>query len=509
MRWPLGLAVFSLAAIAQPDFLIVNARIVDGTGSPWWYGSVSVAGDSIAAIGPNVNRPAAQVVDAHGLVLAPGFIDTHSHALDGLEKQPAAENILRQGVTTIIEGPDGRSPLPLAPFLTKIAALPPGVNFGLMAGHGTIRSQVMGTENRPAQPEELQRMKELMAQAMRDGAFGLSTGLFYVPGNYAPTEEVIELARIAGQMGGIHTSHIRDEAEHIIDSVNETIRIGSEGHLPTQVTHHKVIGEIHWGRTRETLDLVEQARRRGVDVTLDVYPYPASGTSLTAWLPPWAVAGGRDALKERLSVPATRDRILAEYTEVVKLRGGAEKVQLTNCPAGATLAEAVRKRNLEVNAASAAQTALDIVLAGGCTVISHSLSEEDIERVLRSPYSMVASDGGIAMRHPRSYGTFARVLALYVREKRLLTLEEAIRKMTSFPATRFRIYDRGILRPGMKADLVLFHPARIQDQATYSEPRQLATGVDSVWVNGRPAIREGRLAAERYGRILYGPAHQP
>ncbi|MBI4890732.1 MAG: amidohydrolase family protein, partial [Acidobacteria bacterium] len=274
----LALLVAVSGQTRQPeyDFLIRGAHILDGAGSPWFLGDVAIAGGRIAAVGFLPDAKAREVIDAGGLTLAPGFIDTHSHGRAGIQVYPAAENLIRQGVTTIIEGPDGSSPLPLRPFLDDLSRKSIGVNFGMLAGHGSIRSKVMGSENRHASPAEIEQMKALMKQAMLDGAFGLSTGLFYVPGNYAATEEVIEIARVAGAFGGLHTSHMRDEAARVIDSVKETIRIGEEGHLPTQVTHHKIIGKANWGRSRETLLLVEQARARGVDASIDAYPYTAS-----------------------------------------------------------------------------------------------------------------------------------------------------------------------------------------------------------------------------------------
>ena len=257
---------------AQYDVLITNARIVDGTGDPSFYGSVAIRGDAIAAIGNLPGATAATVVDARGLVAAPGFIDLHSHGRRGIQQVPTAENYLREGVTSIIEGPDGSSPLPISKFLADTGKIGISINFGACVGQGSIRSEVMGLVNRKATPEEIEKMKAIAAQAMRDGAFGLSTGLFYVPGNFTPTEEVIDIAKVVGRMGGFHVSHMRDEAAGVLDSVRETIRIGEEGGLPTQITHHKIIGQPNWGRSVETLRLVEEARRRGVDVTIDQYP---------------------------------------------------------------------------------------------------------------------------------------------------------------------------------------------------------------------------------------------
>ena len=505
---------------SQPryDVVLRSARIVDGTGSPWFLGDVAVTGDTIAAVGKLPPHTAALTLDVSGLTLAPGFVDTHSHSRGAVLEVPSAENLVRQGVTTAMEGPDGSSPVPLAPFLAKLARTPLGINFGSMVGHGSIRAAVMGSQNRAANDAELSRMRELAEQAMREGAFGLSTGLFYVPGNYAPTEEVIALGRAVAPFGGIHTSHMRDEAAAILDAVRETIRIGEEGGLPTQITHHKIIGGPNWGRSVETLRLVEEARARGVDVTIDQYPYTASSTGLTALFPQWAQAGGAKALHERLDAPETRARIKTYIVE--KLRtdrgaGDAKNVQIASCSwdkslAGKNLAGLTAARGVAVTFDSAAETAMEMVKKGSCSAIYHAINEQDLERILRYPHTMVASDGGVVMPgegvpHPRNYGTFPRILARYVRERHTLTLEDAVRKMTSLPAGRFRIFDRGIVRPGMKADLVVFDPARVRDTAEFGKPHQMAEGFVHVLVNGKPVLRDGKLTAERPGRVLYGP----
>ncbi|MBI5083268.1 MAG: D-aminoacylase, partial [Acidobacteria bacterium] len=504
------------------DVLIRNAHILDGAGNPWFSSDVAIQGDRIVAVGRLDPLSAATVVDAAGLTLAPGFIDTHSHGIRGIQETPSAENQIRQGVTTIIEGPDGSSPIPLRPFLDKLGESRIGVNFGILAGHGSIRQKVMGSENRRATSDELERMKELTRQAMLDGAFGLSTGLFYVPGNYAPTEEVIELAKVAGSMGGLHTSHMRDEAAGVVDSVKETIRIGEEGHLPTQVTHHKVIGKANWGRSVETLRLVETARARGVDATIDAYPYTASSTGTGALFPQWAMAGGSKALAERLAAPESRAKIKAEIVNrIVNDRGAGDpkNVVMASCGfdralAGKSLADITRERGKEASFENAAETAIEIQLKGGCSAIYHAISEEDVERILRYPYTMIASDGGIPafgrdVPHPRNYGTFARVLGRYVRERKVLTLEEAVRKMTGLPAQRFGLQDRGLIRPGMKADLVLFDPATIADKSDFATPHQYAVGVHSVWVNGIRTLAGGAMTGQRGGKPLLGPACKP
>jgi len=376
---------------------------------------------------------------------------------------------------------------------------------------------VMGTENRHATEPEIEKMRGLIEQAMRDGAFGLSTGLFYVPGNYGTTEEVIELAKVAGRYGGMHISHMRDEAADILKSVNETIRIGEEGHLPTQVSHHKIIGKPNWGASKDTLKAVEDARKRGVDVAIDQYPYTASSTGLAALFPQWSQAGGAAAMKERLNAPESRARIKAVIQERILIdRGGGDpkNVELASCRfdpslAGKNLAEVTAARGVPVTVENAAETAIELQLKGGCSAIFHAISEPDVERIMASPYTMIASDGGVigpqdGVPHPRNYGTFARVLGRYVRERHAIGLEEAVRKMSALPAQRLKMYDRGLLRPGMFADIVVFDPDTVADKADFGNPHQMSVGFTNVIVNGKAVIVDGKLTAERSGRILYG-----
>jgi dihydroorotase/N-acyl-D-amino-acid deacylase len=516
--------ICAAAAGAQDyDLLIRNARVVDGAGAPWWRGDVAVRGDTIVGVAPRVDGSARRVIEAGGQVVAPGFIDLHTHARRGIFATPGAENYVRQGVTTLVEGPDGSSPLPLGAFLARIEALPPGVNFASFVGHGSVREAVVGRADRTPVAAELARMQELVRQAMREGALGLSTGLFYVPGSFARTEEVTALARVAGELGGIHVSHMRDEAAGILDSVRETIAIGEDGRLPTQLTHHKMIGRAAWGRSAESLRLVEDARARGVDVTIDAYPYTASSTALqAALLPAWALEGGAEKLGARLSDPALRARILEVVEDKIRNeRGGGDprNIAIAACGfdrslEGKSLAELLTGRGREATVANAAELALEIVERGGASGIFHAISEADVERILASPFTMVASDGeipgfGQGAPHPRSYGTFARVLGAYVRDKRLLSLEEAIRKMTSLPAARLGFADRGLLRPGMKADLVVLDPATVRDRASFEQPHQYAEGVSLVVVNGEVVFDGERMTGTRPGRVLRGTAFAP
>ena len=505
---------------SEYDLVLRNARVVDGTGAPWFRADVALNGDTIAAVGPSLPGTGRREIDVGGQVVAPGFIDLHTHARRGILEVPTADNYILQGVTTLFEGQDGDSPLPIHELLTRVAALPPAVNFATFVGHGSVREAVLGREDRLPTAEELARMIAVVEESMRDGAFGLSTGLFYVPGAFARTGEVVELARAAGRLGGIHISHMRDEAAGVLESVAETIAIGERGGLPTQITHHKIIGKAGWGRSTETLRLVEAARARGVDVTIDQYPYTASSTSFSAALfPSWALEGGRERMSERLSDPTSRARIRDKVIGKIRNEwggGDASRLQVAACPHdssldGKDLAEILRERGKEPTVEEAADLAIEIVEDGGAIGIFHAIDEEDVERILASPFTMVASDGEIPIfgqgaPHPRSYGAFVRVLGVYVRERGVLSLEDAVRKMTSLPAARVGLLDRGIVRPGMKADLAVFDPATVRDHATFAEPHAYAEGVAYVLVNGILVVDEGRLSGLRPGRVLRGVA---
>ncbi|MGH9346374.1 MAG: N-acyl-D-amino-acid deacylase family protein, partial [Vicinamibacterales bacterium] len=502
------------------DLILRGGRIVDGTGSPWYRADVALRGDTIARIAPSIAGPAGRVIELEGLVVAPGFIDIHTHARRGIFEVPTAENYLRQGVTTLIEGPDGGSPIPLGSFLQKVAGTPISPNFASFIGQGSVRSAVMGQVDRAAAPEELERMRALVRQGMEEGAFGLSSGLFYVPGAFTPTAEVVELARIAGQMGGIYISHMRDEAKGVLESVKETLAIGEQGGLPAQVTHHKIVGKKYWGRSVETLRLIDEARARGVDATIDQYPYTASSTGIgSALLPKWAQEGGGEATVTRLKDPALRAKIKAETAAIIRdERGGGDprNVVVARCDwdpslSGMHLGDITARRGLPVTIENAADTALWIVEQGGAQGIFHAINEEDLQRILVHPATMIGSDGEIPIfgknhPHPRSYGTFARVLGVYVREKKLLRLEAAVRKMSAFPAQRLGLADRGVLRQGLKADIAVFDPARVRDTATFEKPHSYADGVTHVLVNGAVVFENGATTAARPGRVLYGPA---
>ena len=514
--WFLPLLCPLAAQNPEYDIWISGGQILDGTGNPWYIGDVGIKGDSIAYAGPRRTATARQTLDARGKTVTPGFIDTHSHGRRGVFEVPSAENQIRQGVTTIIEGPDGSSPLPVGEYLTRFSKVPATTNFGLMVGQGTVRERVVGLQDRKATAEEIEKMRELVRQAMREGAFGLSTGLFYVPGAFTPTEEVIELAKVAGEMGGIYTSHMRDEAAKIVDSVRELIRIGEEGRIPAQITHHKVMSGRNWGKAVETLQLVEDARRRGVDISIDQYPYTASSTGLAALVPKWALESGQKAFRERAASPEARVRMKVDIVRNLREDRGSgdlKNVVFASCAGDRTLSgKSLRDLTGSDDFEKAAEHVVRLQELGGCSCIYHAISEEDVERIMRYPGTMIASDGGIPIfgddvPHPRNYGTFARVLGRYVRERKIITLEDAIRRMTSLPAMRFRIPDRGLLRVGMKADVAVFDAAAVIDKSEFGKPHQYAEGFVHVVVNGTPVLVDGKMLPARPGRALYGPGY--
>jgi N-acyl-D-amino-acid deacylase len=525
----LSAGVTNLATAQSPafDIVIQGGRVVDGTGSPWFMADVGIRGDTIVAVSHHLDVAGAKTLDARGSVVAPGFIDVHSHselssAGPGIVAVPLAENNIRQGVTTVFANPDGRGEVPMRPFLDRVANARPTINVGSFIGHGSVRAKVIGLSKRPATATEMDQMRELVRTGMLDGAFGLSTGLFYAPASYAPLDEIVSLARVIARYGGIHQSHMRDEAAGILDAVRETIAIGENGGLPTQISHHKIVGKSNWGKSVETLRLVDEARARGVDVTIDQYPYTASSTTIIrGLLPQWAQEGGQERLIERLRDSEIGKRVRAEIAKALEAeRGGGDpdNVVLASCAwdkgfAGKSLGQVLRDRRRPVTIQQATALVIEIVQNGDCVAVYHAIGEEDLMRILKHPATMIASDAfpgepefGKDVPHPRAYGTFARVLGVYVRDKHALTLEEAIRKMSSFPAQRMGLVDRGLIRPGMKADVVVFDPARVRDLATFEKPHQYAQGFSHVIVNGEIVLETGEMTRARSGRVLFGPA---
>lgn len=498
-----GLLAFGALAlpacdVAERGFVIRDALIVDGTGEPAFRGSVRVRDGRILEVGAVEPGPGERVVDARGLVLAPGFIDTHSHHDRGLFDEPGALAAVSQGITTIVVGQDGGSNLPLADFLGRLEEEPAAVNVASFAGHNTLRREVMGEEeedaNRRATDEEIRAMEELLRRELDAGALGLSTGLEYDPGIHASTEEVIHLARVAAERGGRYITHVRSEDRALFEAVDEAIRIGREAGLPVQISHMKLAMRSLWGRAGELLARLDEARAEGVEVTADVYPYTAWQSTMTVLFPDrdfTDLAAARFAVEEA----APPEGILIARFEP------------DTTYEGMTLAQVSELRGTEP-----ARTLLDLIAesraareAGepaGESIIGESMSEEDVVQLLRWPHTNVSSDGGLRGGHPRGFGAFPRVLARYVRERGDLTLEVAIRKMSGLTAEHMGIVDRGTIRPGAAADLLLLDPERVRDRADFQEPRRTAEGIEAVWVNGVKVYRKGEVTGARPGVVV-------
>jgi N-acyl-D-amino-acid deacylase len=502
------------AARHSYDIIIEHGMIVGGTGISRCPGDLGIHAGHLTGIGDLRDVPATRRIDAQGLIVAPGFIDIHTHADERIEKFPLARNYMHQGVTTIVGGQCGESIYPIGERLASLEKVGLGVNFAMLVGHSTIRKQVMGRVNRSPTGDEMGEMKALLALAMEQGAFGISTGLYYAPGSYSETEEVIELARTAARYGGLYASHIRDEGDFgigLVSAVKEAIEIGEAAKIPVQISHLKTLGRGVWRKSTEILDLIEEARARGVDVTFDQYPYVASETSLIgAVVPGWAQAGDESRLKEGLMDPSTREKIRDEMVLSIEKRGGSERLFIARFNPDASL----EGKNLEeigrMMAKAPVDAAIEMLLAGEAEVISFNMSEEDLIRIMRSPVGMVASDSGLAgpgqrARHPRYYGTFPRVLGSYVRDKGVLTLEEAIRKMTSGPARRLGLPDRGVIGNGMVADITIFDPETVADRASFEDPSLSPEGIEYVIVDGQVTLSEGQWTGAHAGKVLYGP----
>lgn len=487
---------------------------------PGTVADVGIKGDRIAAIGDLTGARAARRLDVTGMIVAPGFIDSHSHATgsspsgSAIVQRPLAENYVRQGVTTVMGGQDGSSTLDIGGFLAWLDQEPAALNVGLLIGHGSIRGAVVGQDDRAASPEELARMQALVATAMQDGAFGLSSGLEYTPGYFADAREVAVLAEPAAAAGGLYISHIRDEGGRLLESVREVIDVAAAAGIRAQVTHHKVIGKGRWGRSSESLALVDSARAAGLDVSSDQYPYTASSTGLTILFPAWAKDGGFDALVERLEEPDSRARIRAEVIEHIRVERGADPATIVAAVCsfdpsinGKSLADLLMDRGQPVTVEGAADVAIELVQAGSCSGVFHSMSEEDVERIMQHEMTSISSDGGVpefgsGVPHPRNYGTFARVLARYVRDRGVLDMETALYKMTQLPAMRYGIQDRGRLATGMKADVAVFRADEVQDTAEFGTPHSFAEGFVHVLVNGQLVLLDGEMTGLRPGKAL-------
>ncbi|WP_191621430.1 amidohydrolase family protein [Marinihelvus fidelis] len=503
------------------DTVIRGGTVFDGSGASGTRQDVGIVGDRIVAIGDLSSRHAGRVIDATGLAVVPGFVDIHSHAVrssaadSGLFRFPDAESYIRQGVTTAIGGPDGGSWLPVSGLIERLEVTPVAINFGTFVGHNTVRAEVMGRVDRAPSGTELAAMRGLVAAAMEDGAFGLSSGLQYIPGAYSDTDEVIALAAVAARYGGIYITHMRHEGRQLLDSVNETIRIGREAGLPAQVTHHKAMGVSMWGKSVDSLALVDAALAEGLDIGSDVYPYTASSTGIRVMFPSWALEGDRATREARFRDPDTRQAVLDGLVDnLANDRAGDDlgRVVIANCSwapenNGKSLGELLDERDIPRSLEAAAELVLELELGGTCSAIYHTMDEADVIRFMQHPTTMIASDGGVVMPgpdvpHPRNYGAFARVLARYVRDLDALSLSDAIHKMSALPADRLGLLDRGRIAPGAFADIAVLDPETVTDRATFDEPHQFAVGVRHVLVNGEPAMLDGELTGNRPGRPL-------
>jgi len=525
-----GLFLFALAAHGQQpyDLVIAGGRIVDGTGNPWYVGDVAIRDGRVVAIGPLCGagaKPcteiAKRVIDAKGLYVAPGFIDVHSHSEGGIQSRGTADNYLFDGVTSLVSGNCGGSETDLAAIFAKLRAQGISINYGTLIGHNSVRAAVMQREQRDPTPEEQAQMEALVEKAMRDGAVGFSTGLLYVPGTYSKTPEVVGLARAAARHNGVYATHMRNEEDKVVAAIEEALHIGREAGIPVEISHFKIANQRMFGFSKETLAMVERARAEGLDVTVDQYPYAAASTNLGILVPAWVHAGGREETLKRFADPATHKRIVREAVQIIHTKYGRKKLDyavVANAPwdrsiEGKSISQINKERGRKAKLEAEMETVIEILQKGTPGMVYHLMDERDVEQILKYPYSMVAADGGIVefgqgQPHPRSYGTNARVLARYVREKGTVRLEEAIRKMTSLPAQRFRLSERGVLRPGMWADVLVFDAGKVRDAATFEKPHAYSEGFAFVLVNGTVVIEEGKHTGARPGQVLLGPGAQ-
>jgi N-acyl-D-amino-acid deacylase len=506
-----------LAFAQQYDILILNGKIIDGTGNSWFYGDVGIKDGKIVYVGKTGNVTAPKVINAKGLIVAPGFIDVHAHIENGVFENPSAGNYIYDGVTTVITGNCGGSADDLKNFFWRIDSMKTSINVASLVGHNTVRRLVMGLNNRLASAGEQKRMEELVAQAMNDGAVGLSTGLIYLPGMYSNTEEVIGLAKAAAAFNGVYASHIRDEENGVKNAINEAINIGRAANIPVQISHFKVSGPANWGRSKETLPMIEAARKEGYDVTIDQYPYSASSTNLGIRLPDWAQAGGSDSLKKRISDPVIHKQIIKEMLEMQNKYGykNYSYAYVANHSAdtsfnGKNISAINKLKGRKSKMKEEAETILDMMMTGGAQMVYHSMNEDDVRHFIKYPFNMIGADGGVVvygkgMPHPRAYGTNARALAKYVRDEKLVSPEEMIRRMTSLAAQKFQLKDRGLIKEGMAADIVIFDLDEVTDKATFEQPHQFSAGFHFVLVNGQLVIDNRKHTGIKSGVTLKGP----
>jgi N-acyl-D-aspartate/D-glutamate deacylase len=493
--------------------VIRNGRVLDGMGNPWRRADILIRGDRITAVGHFPDLAADVVIDAEGLYVAPGFIDAHSHSGPGLATPGLshAEPLLAMGLTTVFVNPDGGGPVDQATQRSELLRDGLGLNVAQLVPHGSVRQAVVGSADRAATGAELDRMRALVAAGMDEGAWGLSSGTFYVPGSYAPPEEIEELARVVARYGGFYTSHYRDESTYsvgLIAAVDEVINVGRVADIPAVLTHVKALGPLVWGYSAAIVKRVERARAEGVQVFADQYPYTASATGLdAALLPRWSQAGGRDSLMARMADAPTMLRIREAMVDGLARRGGADRIQFRRFPQDPSIEGRLLSVLAEERGQDPIDTAVDLIKAGGPSIVSFNMDDADVETLMVQPWTMTSSDGdlvpmGVGVPHPRTYGAFARKIRVYVNEKETVGLEQAIRSMTSLPAGVFGLDSRGVIRAGSVADIVVFDLAAVRDVAEYTDPHHYSEGMVHVLVNGVGVIRDARFTGERPGRVL-------
>jgi N-acyl-D-amino-acid deacylase len=511
----LALLIIGLRSTAQQaDILIKNGKIIDGTGNSWFYADIAVKDGRIVKIGKLVNWQANKTIDATGLIVAPGFIDVHTHLEDDEKRNPQASNFIYDGVTTCITGNCGSSWVSIGKYFSFLDSLKLSINVAALVGHNDVRKAVMGRANRDATEAELEKMEAIVEQAMKDGAVGLSTGLIYIPGTYTKTPEIVRLAKIAAKYNGVYASHMRDEGDSVTYAIEEALTIGREAKMPVEISHFKLSGQQNWGRSKETLPMVIKAREEGLDVTIDQYPYTASSTSISTLLPEWVLADGQDSIKARLAIPSIRNDVkkaMMQRLKVRKLKHWGYAV-VANYGFDTTLnGKSIEQINIikgrKHKAKFEAETILEIMEHGGASAVFHGMSEDDVKTIMKYPFNMFASDASIrvlnsGMPHPRGYGTNARVLGKYVRDEKVISLEEAIRRMTSLPAQKFQLNTRGLLREGFAADIVVFDEKEVKDLSSFDQPHQYSTGFKFVLVNGMLTVEDGKHTGARNGQTL-------
>lgn len=512
----LFLLTVSIALHAQTyDLIIKNGRIVDGTGNSWFYGDVGVRNGRIAAVG-KLDGAAAKVIDAKGLIVAPGFIDVHTHIEGNDLRVPTAPNFIMDGVTSVVTGNCGGSNTEIGAYFRQLDSIRMSINVATLIGHNSVRAEVMGESRRDPTRDEQHTMEELVERAMKEGAVGLSTGLIYIPGTYSKTPEVIGLAKAAARYNGVYASHIRDEEDHLTEAIEEAINIGRQAGLPVQISHFKVTYKPNWGRSVPAVAQVEEARQSGIDVTVDQYPYIASSTTLNTRLPSWAFSGGSDSLMWRLRDAKTHAQIKKEMLEDLKNKKFKDysycvvaRYSADTTMNGRNISEVNKLLGRKATPADEVETILEMVQKGSASMVFFSMDETDLRTIMAYPYNMFASDAGIVkfgsgMPHPRAYGTNSRVLGQYVRDLKIIRLEEAVRRMTSLPAQKFSLQDRGLLKVGMAADIVAFDEKTVGDLSTFQKPHAYATGIRYVLVNGQVTVDGGVHTGARGGVSLKG-----